>query len=318
MISVVIPCYNEEEVLPQLFARLGAAAETWGEEYEVLLVDDGSRDTTWQLILEQHARDERWRGISFARNFGHQTAISAGIHYARGCAVILMDADLQDPPEQLHRFIAAWRDGNDVVYAIRATRKENILKRAAYKAFYRVLRSLASIEIPLDSGDFCLMDRKVVDVLKAMPERNRFVRGLRSWAGFRQTGLEYDRDARAAGEVKYTFRKLVKLALDGVVSFSTTPLRMATYLGFGVSIVALFGAAFTILQRIFVDWFTRIGFPYVPGFYTLFTGILFLGGVQLICLGIIGEYLGRIFDEVKGRPLWTIRETAGLGMDAQK
>ena len=318
MISVVIPCYNEEEVLPQLFARLGAAAETWGEEYEILLVDDGSRDATWQLILEQHARDERWRGISFARNFGHQTAISAGIHYARGCAVILMDADLQDPPEQLHRFIAAWRDGNDVVYAIRATRKENILKRAAYKAFYRVLRRLASIEIPLDSGDFCLMDRKVVDVLNAMPERNRFVRGLRSWAGFRQLGLEYNRDARAAGEVKYTLRKLIKLALDGVVSFSTTPLRMATYLGFVVSFFALLGAAVTILQRIFVEWFTRMGFPYVPGFYALFTGMLFLGGVQLISLGIIGEYLGRIFDEVKGRPLWTIRETAGLEMDAPK
>lgn len=318
MISVVIPCYNEEEVLPQLFARLGAAAETWGEEYEILLVDDGSRDATWQLILEQHARDERWRGISFARNFGHQTAISAGIHYARGCAVILMDADLQDPPEQLHRFIAAWKDGNEVVYAIRATRKENILKRAAYKAFYRVLRRLASIEIPLDSGDFCLMDRKVVDVLNAMPERNRFVRGLRSWAGFRQLGLEYNRDARAAGEVKYTLRKLIKLALDGVVSFSTTPLRMATYLGFVVSFFALLGAAVTILQRIFVEWFTRMGFPYVPGFYALFTGMLFLGGVQLISLGIIGEYLGRIFDEVKGRPLWTIRETAGLEMDAPK
>jgi len=202
MISVVIPCYNEEEVLPQLFARLGAAAETWGEEYEVLLVDDGSRDATWRLIREQHARDERWRGISFARNFGHQTAISAGIHYARGEAVILMDADLQDPPEQLHRFINAWKEGNDVVYAIRATRKENLLKRAAYKLFYRILRSLANIEIPLDSGDFCLMDRKVVDVLKAMPERNRFVRGLRSWAGFRQAGLEYNRDARAAGEVR--------------------------------------------------------------------------------------------------------------------
>ena len=318
MISVVIPCYNEEEVLPQLFARLGAAAETWGEEYEILLVDDGSRDATWQLILEQHARDERWRGISFARNFGHQTAISAGIHYARGCAVILMDADLQDPPEQLHRFISAWKDGNEVVYAIRATRKENILKRAAYKAFYRVLRRLASIEIPLDSGDFCLMDRNVVDVLNAMPERNRFVRGLRSWAGFRQIGLEYDRDARAAGEVKYTLRKLIKLALDGVVSFSTTPLRMATYLGFVVSFFALLGAAVTILQRIFVEWFTRMGFPYVPGFYALFTGMLFLGGVQLISLGIIGEYLGRIFDEVKGRPLWTIRETAGLEMDAPK
>jgi dolichol-phosphate mannosyltransferase len=227
-----------------------------------------------------------------------------------------MDADLQDPPEQLDRFIDAWKQGHDVVYAIRATRKENILKRAAYKSFYRILRALAQIDIPLDSGDFCLMDRKVVDVLKSMPERNRFVRGLRSWAGFRQIGVEYDRDARAAGEVKYTFRKLIRLALDGVVSFSTVPLRMATYFGFAVSFLALLGAAFTILQRIFVDWFTSVGFPYVPGFYTLFTGILFLGGVQLICLGILGEYLGRIFDEVKGRPLWTIADMAGLEQKA--
>ena len=170
MISVVIPCYNEEEVLPQLFARLGAAAETWGEEYEILLVDDGSRDATWQLILEQHARDERWRGISFSRNFGQQVAVSAGIQYARGCAVILMDADLQDPPEQIESLIAAWKKGYEVVYAVRATRKENIAKRAAFRTFYQMLHSLAEIDIPLDSGLFSLMDRRVVNVLKAMPE----------------------------------------------------------------------------------------------------------------------------------------------------
>ncbi|HOS65534.1 MAG TPA: glycosyltransferase family 2 protein [Candidatus Latescibacteria bacterium] len=318
MISVVIPCYNEEEVLPQLFARLGAAAETWGEEYEILLVDDGSRDATWQLILEQHARDERWRGISFARNFGHQTAISAGIHYARGCAVILMDADLQDPPEQIESLIAAWKKGYEVVYAVRATRKENIAKRAAFRTFYQMLHSLAEIDIPLDSGLFSLMDRRVVNVLKAMPERNRFVPGLRSWAGFRQIGIEFDRGARAAGEVKNTLSRLTNLALDGMISFSTLPLRMATYLGFAVAFAAFLGAAFTLVKRIFVDWFAKMGFPFVQGFSSLFIGMLFLGGVQLICLGILGEYLGRIYEEVKGRPLWTIRETAGLEMDAPK
>jgi len=318
LISVVIPCYNEEEVLPQLFARLGAAAETWGEEYEILLVDDGSRDATWQLILEQHARDERWRGISFSRNFGQQVAVSAGIQYARGCAVILMDADLQDPPEQIESLIAAWKKGYEVVYAVRATRKENIAKRAAFRTFYQMLHSLAEIDIPLDSGLFSLMDRRVVNVLKAMPERNRFVPGLRSWAGFRQIGIEFDRGARAAGEVKNTLSRLTNLALDGMISFSTLPLRMATYLGFAVAFAAFLGAAFTLVKRIFVDWFAKMGFPFVQGFSSLFIGMLFLGGVQLICLGILGEYLGRIYEEVKGRPLWTIRETAGLEMDVPK
>jgi len=318
LISVVIPCYNEEEVLPQLFARLGAAAETWGEEYEILLVDDGSRDATWQLILEQHARDERWRGISFSRNFGQQVAVSAGIQYARGCAVILMDTDLQDPPEQIESLIAAWKKGYEVVYAVRATRKENIAKRAAFRTFYQMLHSLAEIDIPLDSGLFSLMDRRVVNVLKAMPERNRFVPGLRSWAGFRQIGIEFDRGARAAGEVKNTLSRLTNLALDGMISFSTLPLRMATYLGFAVAFAAFLGAAFTLVKRIFVDWFAKMGFPFVQGFSSLFIGMLFLGGVQLICLGILGEYLGRIYEEVKGRPLWTIRETAGLEMDVPK
>ena len=312
MISVVVPCYKEQEVLTQLYNKLTAAAETWGELFEVVLVDDGSNDGTWKLAYDIHNRDPRWKVIRFARNFGHQTAISAGIYYAQGDCVIIIDADLQDPPEELYRFIKKWREGYEVVYAIRTKRKEDFIKRLCYKVFYRILGSLADIDIPYDSGDFCLMDRKVVDLLNSMPERNRFVRGLRSWVGFQQIGLEYERIARAAGEVKYTFRKLIKLALDGIFSFSTVPLRIATYFGFSVSLIALLGAIFTFLQRIFADWFSRVGFGPVPGFATTVISILFLGGVQLICLGIVGEYLGRIYDEVKGRPLWTIKNMLGF------
>jgi dolichol-phosphate mannosyltransferase len=312
MISVVVPCYNEQEVLPQLYSRLSAAAESWKEPFEVVLVDDGSKDATWELIRDICIRDPRWRAIRLARNFGHQVALSAGIHYAVGDCVLVIDADLQDPPEELFRFIKKWREGYQVVYGIRTKRKENIAKRLSYKAFYRLLGCLANIHIPLDSGDFCLMDRRVVDLLRRMPERNRFVRGLRSWVGFRQIGLEYERDARAAGEVKYTLRKLLRLAFDGILSFSTVPLRLATYFGFCVSLVALLGAVFTFFQRLFASWFATIGFGPVPGFATTVIGVLFLGGVQLICLGIIGEYLGRIYDEVKGRPLWTTFEVLGF------
>jgi len=228
MISVVVPCYNEEAVLPELRERLTAAAEAWDDTYEIIAVDDGSRDRTFELLAEYHASDPRWKAIRFARNFGHQTAVSAGICHAAGDCVIVIDADLQDPPEQLHRFIAKWREGYEVVYGVRRKRKEGVLKRACYKMFYRLLGRCAQIEIPHDAGDFCAMDRAVVDLLNAMPERNRFVRGLRSWIGFRQVGLEYERDARAAGKTKYTPAKLVRLALDGLVSFSAAPLRLAT------------------------------------------------------------------------------------------
>jgi polyisoprenyl-phosphate glycosyltransferase len=318
MISIVIPCYNEEDVIPMLHERLHAAAEQWEEPFEVVLVDDGSSDRTWELIRDLHKRDERWRAISLARNFGHQTAVSAGIHFASDDAVIVMDADLQDPPEELHRFIQKWQEGYQVVYAIRTKRKENILKRASYKSFYRILSRIADIPIPLDSGDFCLMDRRVVNQIKAMPEKNRFVRGLRSWVGFRQIGVEYERDARAAGDVKYTVRRLINLAVDGLFSFSTAPLRLATWLGFLVSAAALFGVIFTILQRIFIDWFTAHGFPFVPGYYTTITIVLFLGGVQLVSLGVIGEYLGRVYEEVKRRPLWTIQERLGIEPDESR
>jgi dolichol-phosphate mannosyltransferase len=311
MISVVVPCYNEAAVLDQLYRRLTAAAESWSEPFEVIVVDDGSDAVTWRGLEAIHRRDPRWKTVRFSRNFGHQTAVSAGLAYASGDAVLVIDADLQDPPEELHRFIAKWRQGYEVVYAVRRKRKENVLKRACYAAFYRILAKLSPTPIPLDSGDFCLMDRRVVDLLTAMPERNRFVRGLRAWAGFRQTGLEYERDARAAGRPKYGLWKLVRLALDGLLSFSTAPLRLATGLGFLVTVLAAAGALFSFVQRIFADWFARIGLGPVPGYATIVISLLFLGGVQLICMGVIGEYVGRIYEEVKRRPLWVVRETLG-------
>lgn len=312
VISIVIPCYNEAAVLDQLYRRLSAAADTWGLPWEVVAVDDGSRDQTWELLTKISLTDPRWKLVRFARNFGHQKAVSAGIEHTSGEAVFVIDADLQDPPEELHRFIAKWQEGYQVVYAVRKNRKENILKRSCYFLFYRLLDRMSSQKIPLDSGDFCLMDRKVVDVLKSMPEQNRFVRGLRAWAGFKQVGLEYDRHARAAGQPQYTFKKLVQLAFDGMLSFSSAPLRLATYLGLIVSTGAFLGAAFTILQRVFGQWFEQIGLAPAPGFATIVISILFLGGVQLVCLGIMGEYIGRIYEEVKGRPLWVISETVGL------
>lgn len=307
MISVVIPCYNEEAVLEALYCRLTQAASTWGHEYEVIVVDDGSVDGTWEKLVAIHRRDPRWRAIRFSRNFGHQTAISAGLMEVRGEAAVILDADLQDPPEVVNEFLAKWREGYQVVYGIRRRRKEGPLKKAAYFLFYRILRSIASTPIPVDSGDFCLMDRRVVDILNRMPERNRFVRGLRAWTGFRQIGVEYERQARAAGKPQYTLKKLLQLAVDGIFSFSVWPLRLATRLGLLVSTLAFLGVVFTFLQRIYADWFDKyLGLRPVPGFATTVIAILFLGGVQLICLGIIGEYIGRIYEEVKGRPPWII------------
>jgi dolichol-phosphate mannosyltransferase len=262
--------------------------------------------------VAQQQKDGRWKAISLARNFGHQTAVSAGIHYTEADAVIVLDADLQDPPEELARFIGVWKSGFDVVYAVRQKRKENWVKRTAYWLFYRLMSRIASFEVPQDSGDFCLMDRKVVQVLKAMPERNRFVRGLRAWAGFKQTGIAYERHARAAGAPKYSFRKLCRLAFDGICSFSTAPLRLVFYLGLWVSLISFLGILFTLSQKIFADFYARHGFPPVQGFTTIVISILFLGGIQLISLGIMGEYIGRIFDEVKRRPPWIIQASAGI------
>lgn len=312
LISVVIPCYNEQEVLPLLYSRLSAAAKNWPAPYEVILVDDGSRDRTWEMMTDIHRRDPRWKMLALARNFGHQTALWAGLHLAQGQVIAVLDADLQDPPEVLPGFFAKWTEGYDVVYAVRQKRKEGLAKRTAYAAFYRILATLSDIPIPLDSGDFCVMDRRVLDVLKTMPEQSRFIRGLRAWVGFKQIALPYERDERAAGEVKYTFRKLMRLALDGLLSFSTHPLRLATYAGIAVSGLSFLMVVFTLLQRIFAVQFARWGLAPVPGFATIVISIFFLGGVQLLCLGILGEYLGRVYEDVKRRPMWTSRAALGV------
>ena len=317
-ISIIVPCYNEEDVLPELFQRLTSVAATWGMDYEIICVDDGSRDRTWEMLKAQNQKDPRWRCLSFARNFGHQIAVSAGLYYAGGDAATVIDADLEDPLEVIVQLVEKWREGYDVVYGIRQKRKVNWFKRFCYWTFYRLMARLVAFDVPLDTGDFCLISRRVLQVINAMPERNRFVRGLRAWSGFRQTGVTYERAARFAGEPKYNFKKLFKLALDGLFSFSTVPLRAATYLGLSVSALAFFGALFTLAQKIFADQFTKIGLAPSPGFPTIVISILFLGGVQLICLGILGEYIGRIYEEVKGRPLWILRDSAGLAVGDKK
>lgn len=311
-LSIIVPCYNEEAVLPELFQRLAAAVGCCTQDYEVICVDDGSKDRTWELLKVQHDVDPRWRMARFARNFGHQAAVSAGLRYSTGAAAVIIDADLQDPPEEIGRMCAKWREGYQVVYAVRTHRQDPAVKRILAWVFYRVISRLAPFPIPKDAGDFCLLDRVVVDVLNTLPERHRFLRGLRSWCGFRQAGIEFRRDARAAGTPQYTFGRSLRLALDGMFSFSTAPLRLATVLGFWVSSLAFLGAVFYFVQKIFARQFAAMGLTPLPGFPTVIISILFLGGVQLVCLGILGEYLGRIYDEAKARPLWVTADVAGL------
>jgi len=311
-ISVIVPCFNEEAVLPELFVRLGAVAATWNADYEIICVDDGSHDRTWEILKTQNARDPRWRCLCFARNFGHQTAVSAGLHFSGGEAVVVIDADLQDPPEEISRLLAKWREGFEVVFATRKQRRDPLPKKILAWGFYRLLEKMTPLPMARDAGDFCLLDKKVVAVMNSLPERSRYLRGLRTWCGFRQTSVEFDRADRAAGVPQYTFKKSFKLAMDGLFSFSAMPLRMATYLGLWVSALAFFGALFTFAQKIFSSQFARIGLEPGAGFPTIVISILLLGGVQLICLGILGEYIGRIYEEVKGRPLWILRDSAGI------
>ena len=311
-ISIIVPCYNEEAVLPKLFTRMSAVAADWGTDYEIICVDDGSRDRTWELLQAQNQKDPRWRGLSFARNFGHQTAVSAGLYHATGDAAVIIDADLQDPPEEIARMLAKWREGHDVVFAVRKKRMDPFIKRTLAWGFYRLLAKMTPFPIPTEAGDFCLLDRKVMAVINSLPERSRYLRGLRTWCGFKQTALEFERGERAAGVPQYTFKKSFKLAMDGLFSFSAMPLRLATYLGLWVSGFAFAGVVFTFLQKIFAEQFAKIGLAPGPGFPTVVISILFLGGVQLICLGILGEYIARIYEEVKGRPLWIIRDRAGI------
>ncbi len=305
--SFVIPIYNEEENLPELYTRLKATLAKLETSAEIILIDDGSQDRSLEHIRQLQAHDARVRYLSLARNFGHQTAVTAGLHFVEGQAVIVMDSDLQDPPELVVDLIEKWQQGYQVVYAQRITRrKEGMIKRGSAYLFYRILNFLSEVKIPTDTGDFCLMDRQVVDLLNRMPERNRYIRGLRAWVGFKQTAVKFKRPARFAGEVKYTFRRSLGLAINSILGFSHKPLRLATYLGLFAAGLALMMMALTFYWRLFHPSSQLIGF-------TLITmAIFFLGAVQLICIGILGEYIGRIYEEIQGRPLYTLKEIGGL------
>lgn len=306
LVSVVVPVFNESEVIEAFHARatqaLGAVR---GCDYEIVFVDDGSRDDSYAQLAAIAARDPHVRVIKFSRNFGHQIAITAGIDHARGDCVVVIDADLQDPPEVVAAMVDKWREGYDVVYGLRADRAgESRLKLATAALFYRLLNRIARINIPVDVGDFRLMSRRATDQLKQLREKDRFVRGLVSWIGFRQTGVPYHRDKRFAGETKYPYSKMIKFAYDGITAFSTVPLKLATWLGYGAS-----AFAFLYLLSVFVQ--KALGIT-VQGWATVMVAMLFLGGVQLICLGIIGEYLGRVFNELKPRPMYVVEELIGL------
>jgi dolichol-phosphate mannosyltransferase len=307
LISIVVPCFNEEEVLRSTNRRLVMVLEQLSLSFEILYVDDGSTDATPEILRELQALDERIRVIRFSRNFGHQMAITAGLEHAAGDAVAIIDADLQDPPEVLADFVAKWTEGFQVVYGVRTERDgETAFKLWTAKIFYRTMGNLSDTEIPLDTGDFRLIDRRVVDALLAMPERDRFVRGMVSWLGFSQAAVPYHRAVRAAGVTKFSFFKMVKFATDGIVSFSILPLRLATWVGFAASGIALLGVLITVVERLIgVEGLVR-------GWASVLVAILFIGGVQLICMGIIGEYVGRIYGESKRRPLYVVCERLGF------
>lgn len=310
-LSLVIPFFNEREVFPELMLRLEATVVRLGLTAEVVLIDDGSLDGTAELI-EQACRAHAWcRGVLLSRNFGHQIAVTAGMRHARGETVAIMDGDLQDPPEIIAAFHAKLKEGYDVVYAVRRERKENLLKRAAYAAFYRLLHRLATVPIPLDSGDFCLISGRVARLMNRMPERHRFIRGLRSWSGFRQIGYEYQRAAREKGRSKYTLSKLLTLALDGIFTFSEEPLRWSMRAGAAIALGSFVWGSYIVYWRLFSGAGAAI-----PGWATLTAGMFFLGGVQLISIGIVGEYIGRIHNEVKGRPLYVVDRLFGFDDDS--
>jgi polyisoprenyl-phosphate glycosyltransferase len=311
-ISIVVPCYNEADVLPLLRKRLSNALQPLSLNWEAIFVDDGSSDATFEILSQMHREDSRFKVLSFSRNFGHQAAILAGLHATEGNMVAVIDADLQDPPEILSTCVDLSAKGYDVVYAVRRKRKEGLFKRGAYKLFYRLLDRLSDVPIPLDSGDFCLMRRRVVDVIKEMPESNLFLRGLRAWTGYRQISLEYEREARAAGDTKYPFSKLCRLAADGILSFSIVPLRCATYFGFVAMALSLLGMAFVVLWRLSGFAFMGHRAQELPGWTAVVGALLFVSGVQLLMLGVIGEYIGRIYHEVKRRPRWVVKSQLGL------
>ena len=300
--SIVVPIYNEKDNIPELYRRVSEVMKQTRKRWELVLVDDGSTDGSTDMILELAKKDKNVRPVIFARNFGHQIAITAGWDYARGDAVVIIDADLQDPPELILEMAEKWNEGYEVVYAVRAEREgESWFKLWTASLFYRIIFRITDVEIPLDTGDFRLMDRKVVDVLKSMRERHRFPRGMSAWVGFKQIGVKYKRAARTAGETKYPFRKMFRLALNAITGFSYFPLQVATFIGFISAGIAAIAIPIVIYLRL-------TGSQAFFGQATTLIAVLFLGGVQLISLGILGEYIGRLYDEAKGRPLYIVRE----------
>lgn len=299
-LSVVVPVYNEAEVLDTLVERLVPVLERVATSWELVLVNDGSRDESWSIMQRLQAREPRITLLNLSRNFGHQPAISAGMDHARGEAVVVMDADLQDPPEVLEPMLARWREGYDVVYGVRSSRKdETAFKTLTARIYYRMLNRMSPVQIPVDTGDFRLMSRRAIDALSSMPERARYVRGMVAWLGFRQIGVVFDRDARHAGETKYPLPKQIAFAADGVISFSAVPLRLATGLGLVMS-------GMSVLYFFYAAWMKLVAGNTVQGWASLVAVIVFIGAAQLVCLGIIGEYVGRIYEEVKQRPLYLV------------
>lgn len=308
-LSLIVPVYNEEAVLPELARRLrhflGTITQI-GERWEVILVDDGSIDRSRELLREMGGSDARFCVVGLSRNFGHQNAITAGLDFARGEAVVIMDADLQDPPEVVHAMLERWRAGFDVVYAVRQQRQgESIFKRATAAVFYRMLRALVGVSIPIDAGDFRLVSRKVVLTMRALRESHRFVRGMVAWIGFAQCAVSYERQPRHAGETKYPLRKMVRFAIDGITSFSTVPLRLATWLGCFAGLVALGAAGWAVFEKLY-------GRGTVPGWTTIMIAVALGSAAQLLMTGILGEYVGRIYEEVKRRPLYIVNEVLNV------
>lgn len=305
--SIIAPVFNEEGNLEELYRRVRETMESTGEPWELILVNDGSADRSAEIMRRLNAQDGRVKTVEFARNFGHQLAVTAGLDFAAGQAIIVIDADLQDPPSVILQMIGKWKEGYEIVYAVRTERKgESWFKEFTAKFFYRLIYRITDINIPLDTGDFRLIDAKVAATLNTMRERHRFIRGMTSWIGFKQTGVEYVREERFAGSTHYPFKKMFKFALDAITGFSYFPLQMATYAGFAIAGLSALGAILVIYARLFLA---------SQAFYgqaTTLVVVLFLGGIQLITLGIIGEYLGRIYDEVKGRPLYVVRQALGF------
>jgi glycosyltransferase involved in cell wall biosynthesis len=302
-LSVIVPLYNEESVIAEMYKRLTSVLKSNELHYEIILVNDGSRDETVLIAKRLCETDKRVKLISFSRNFGHQIAITAGMDHASGQIVVIIDADLQDPPEVIAEMINKWREGYQVVYGVRKERKgESVFKLLTAALFYRILRRMTPLDIPVDTGDFRLMDRRVVEQLKTMRERSRFVRGMVSWVGFRQTKVEYVRNTRIAGKTKYPFGKMIKFAVDGILSFSQLPLKLSSAFGFLCSVVSFVLIVYGVVAKYFYPDTT------LRGWASIFVASLFLGGVQLISIGILGEYLGRIYEEIKGRPLYVIDE----------